>query len=67
VLVKPGDCLWLIAAQRLGPDVSPAEVAAAWPRWYASNERVIGADPSLIQPGELLQEPPDNTPQGDAR
>ena len=67
VLVKPGDCLWLIAAQRLGPDASPAEIAAAWPRWYATNERVIGADPSLVQPGELLQVPPDNAPQGDAR
>lgn len=67
VLVKPGDCLWLIAAQRLGPDASPAEIAAAWPRWYATNERVIGADPSQVRPGELLQVPPDNAPQGDAR
>ena len=67
VLVKPGDCLWLIAAQRLGPDASSAEIAAAWPRWYATNERMIGADPSLVQPGAVLQVPPDHAPQGDAR
>jgi hypothetical protein len=55
--VRPGDCLWLLAARRLGPDASPAEVAAAWPRWYARNRTVIGADPNLLTPGELLHPP----------
>jgi len=58
VRVEPGDSLWLIAARRLGPHPSEAQVAAAWPRWYAANQQVIGDDPSLIQPGELLHAPP---------
>ncbi len=61
VLVRPGDSLWLIAAQRLGPDCSEAEIADAWPRWYAANERAIGPDPSVIQPGQVLHAPPDLT------
>lgn len=62
VLVKPGDSLWLIAAQRLGPDASEAEIAYAWPRWYAANEPVIGPDPSVIRPGQVLHAPSDQTP-----
>ena len=61
VPVRPGDALWLIAARRLGPDASEAEIADAWPRWYAANERVIGADPSFIQPGQVLHPPSDQT------
>jgi hypothetical protein len=61
VLVRPGDSLWLIAAQRLGPDCSEAEIADAWPRWYAANERAIGPDPSVIQPGQVLHAPSDVT------
>lgn len=58
VRVRPGDSLWLIAAQRLGPDASAADVAAEWPRWYAANRAVIGDDPSLIEPGQVLHAPP---------
>ncbi|HEY3715792.1 MAG TPA: hypothetical protein VGL39_14800 [Jatrophihabitantaceae bacterium] len=58
VRVEPGDSLWLIAAQRLGANPSEAQIAAAWPRWYAANKPVIGDDPSLIQPGQLLHAPP---------
>ena len=58
VRVRPGDSLWLIAAHRLGPDASDADVAADWPRWYAANRAVIGDDPSLIEPGQVLQAPP---------
>jgi hypothetical protein len=66
VQVRPDDCLWLIAAQRLGPDASPSAVAAAWPQWYAANEQVIGPDPSLLQPGEVLHAPT-GTEQGETR
>ena len=55
VVVRPGDSLWAIAATRLGPQATPALVAATWPRWYAANRAVIGADPDLIRPGQLLQ------------
>jgi len=58
-LVRPGDCLWLIAAQRLGSQASAAEVASEWPRWYAANRQLIGADPDLIRPGQLLVAPSD--------
>ena len=63
VRVRPGDSVWLIAAQRLGANASDAQIAAEWPRWYADNRPVIGPDPSLIQPGQLLRAPaaPDTT------
>lgn len=57
VRVQPGDSLWLIAAHRLGSGAEPAEVAAAWPRWYAANRAVIGNDPDLVLPGQLLSPP----------
>jgi hypothetical protein len=57
VRVQPGDSLWLIAARRLGPNASDAQIAAAWPRWYAANTDVIGDDPSLIRSGEVLRAP----------
>jgi nucleoid-associated protein YgaU len=64
VVVRRGDTLWAIAARHLGPDASAAQVAAAWPRWYAANRRVIGADPDLLRPGQLLEPPID---RGDHR
>ena len=55
--VRPGDCLWLIAARRLGPHPTDAAVAASWPRWYAANRAVIGNDPDLVTPGQVLWAP----------
>lgn len=57
VRVRAGDSLWLIAARRLGLSADPSEVAAAWPRWYRANRAVIGDDPDLIMPGQLLTPP----------
>jgi nucleoid-associated protein YgaU len=57
VVVAPGDSLWRIAAAELGPDATPADVAAAWPRWYAANRAAIGDDPGLIVPGLVLRMP----------
>lgn len=57
VLVRPGDSLWDLAAARLGADGTLAQTAAAWPRWYAANRAVIGADPDLIKPGQRLTPP----------
>jgi len=57
VVVRAGDSLWSIAARHLGADASDAEVAAAWPHWYARNADVIGPDPSLILPGQTLRAP----------
>jgi hypothetical protein len=57
VVVVPGDCLWTIAARAIGPDATDAEIAAAWPRWYARNRAAIGADPDLLIPGTVLRPP----------
>lgn len=57
VVVRRGDSLWAVAARHLGPDASPAHVAAEWPRWYAANRHLIGDDPSRILPGQVLQAP----------
>jgi nucleoid-associated protein YgaU len=57
-VVRPGDTLWAIAARQLGPHATAAQIAAQWPRWYASDRSVIGDDPNLIRPGELLRAPP---------
>ena len=60
ITVRPGDCLWQIAAESLastGAAPTTAEIAAAWPRWYAANRSVIGDDPGLIHPGQRLTPP----------
>lgn len=57
VTVRPGDSLWAIAARDLGPGASGAEVATAWPRWWAANRPVVGADPDVIHPGQRLSAP----------
>jgi nucleoid-associated protein YgaU len=57
VVVVAGDCLWTIAARAIGPDATDAEIAATWPRWYAHNRGVVGADPDLLIPGTVLRPP----------
>ncbi|WP_315097585.1 LysM domain-containing protein [uncultured Cellulomonas sp.] len=57
VVVAPGDSLWGIAARHLPAGATDAEVAAAWPRWYEANATVIGADPDVILPGQVLTVP----------
>ena len=56
-LVQPGDSLWRIAARHLEPRASEAEIADLWPRWFAANRAVVGADPNLIKPGTELVDP----------
>lgn len=57
VVVQRGDTLWSIAARHLGPGASDAEIAKAWPAWFAENRDVVGDDPDLILPGQVLQAP----------
>jgi nucleoid-associated protein YgaU len=59
IVVRRGDTLWAVAARYLGSAVTAAEVAAAWPRWYAANRAVIGRDPDHIEPGMRLHPPRD--------
>jgi nucleoid-associated protein YgaU len=65
VTVRRGDSLWAIAARHLGPGASDAQVAHEWPRWYAANRDVVGADPDLLVPGLQLR-PPSSTPPAPA-
>lgn len=57
VVVHPGDSLWAIAARALPAHASDADVSRAWRRLYDRNRAVIGADPSLIRPGQRLELP----------
>ena len=57
VVVHRGDSLWSIAARHLGPQASDAEIAQAWPQWFDLNRDVIGDDPDLILPGQILRAP----------
>jgi nucleoid-associated protein YgaU len=56
-VVRPGECLWSIAADRLGPRATDAEIAAEWPRWYRANRALIGPDPGLLLVGQRLRAP----------
>ncbi|WP_420112614.1 LysM peptidoglycan-binding domain-containing protein [Pseudactinotalea sp.] len=55
--VTAGDSLWHIAADHLPESSTDADIAAAWPDWYADNHDVVGSDPDLIHPGQVLTVP----------
>ena len=57
VTVLAGDTLWDIAAFALGPEATDVDVALAWPRWYEANRSVIGQNPDVLLPGQILQPP----------
>jgi nucleoid-associated protein YgaU len=59
VTVETGDTLWSIAADRLPPDSTDSDIDNAWRAWYSANTQVIGDNPDLILPGQLLL-PPDS-------
>ncbi len=54
--VLPGDTLWDIASKVLQTD-DMREIARYWPRIHRENRDVIGADPNLIRPGQVLTLP----------
>jgi nucleoid-associated protein YgaU len=60
-VVVRGDCLWDIAADRLGRGRPSAptdgEVARAVHAWWSANVAVIGQDPDLLRPGQVLSPP----------
>lgn len=62
VVVVEGDCLWSIAAGRLGPDASNHAIDDAWRAIWARNRAVIGDNPNLIFPGVHLELPPIDQP-----
>lgn len=67
-VVLRGDCLWDIAAdwltrQRPGVPASDADVLAAVHAWWQTNAAVIGPDPDLLLPGQVLSAPPPDRPR----
>ncbi|MET7279422.1 hypothetical protein ABZS29_14400 [Kribbella sp. NPDC005582] len=63
VTVAPGDSLWELAKRELGAEATDEQIAARWPEWYAANRQVIGTDPNLILPGQVLRVPPTSKEQ----
>jgi hypothetical protein len=55
VIVRPGDTLWSIAARDLAPGATPGQVAGRCEAIYRHNHGVIGSDPDLIRPGQVLR------------
>jgi hypothetical protein len=60
-VVVRGDCLWHIAAAWLlahqGRPPTDAETATAVHAWWTANASVIGPDPDLLLPGQVLLPP----------
>ncbi len=57
--VREGETLWGITDDLLGPGRdNPEAIARCWPILHRANGPVIGADPDLIYPGQLLEVPP---------
>lgn len=61
--VRSGQSLWAISRSRLPPDASTDQTAALTQTLYRRNRAVIGGDPDLIHPGQVLAVPttPDET------
>ncbi|WP_265521998.1 LysM peptidoglycan-binding domain-containing protein [Oerskovia flava] len=57
VVVLRGDTLWSIARAALEPAAEEHEVAVEVRRWFEANRDVIGDDPDLILPGQILAPP----------
>ena len=58
--VRAGDTLWGLAAAELPADAPANVIAATWQQIYQQNRAVIGADPGLLLPGQLLVIAPPN-------
>ncbi|HKH78147.1 MAG TPA: LuxR C-terminal-related transcriptional regulator [Rubrobacteraceae bacterium] len=58
VVVRPGDSLWSISSDLLGPNASQRQIAEETGRIYALNRSLIGGDPNLIFVNQKLSLPP---------
>lgn len=57
VVVVRGDTLWDIARRDLPDDASAVDVLRAVTAWHDTNRDVIGDDPDVILPGQVLRAP----------
>jgi nucleoid-associated protein YgaU len=55
VVVRAGDSLWALAERDLGSPASDRRVGDRWHAIYRRNRGVIGPDPGLIHPGQVLK------------
>ncbi len=55
LVVRPGDTLWALAEQDLPAPATDRQVSARWRAVYRRNRGVIGPDPDLIRPGQVLK------------
>jgi resuscitation-promoting factor RpfA len=60
-VVRAGDALWGIAAEALATD-DPRRIARYWPAIHRANRSVIGSNPDLIRPGQILSLPEESGP-----
>ena len=61
-VVAKGECLWRIARSHLDAHGLPStgsDVSKMWRAIYAQNRDLIGEDPDLIRPGQVLTIPGD--------
>ncbi|MCU1532152.1 MAG: LysM peptidoglycan-binding protein [Arthrobacter sp.] len=58
LIVRAGDSLWSLSAAELGPFASDVDIAREWPRLYRANRAVIGENPDILFPGQVLRLPP---------
>lgn len=56
-VVRPGESLWSIAADRLPADASDLQITAAWQAVHRANRAVVGPDPDLVHPAQRLRLP----------
>ncbi len=61
VVVRRGDTLWSLAAASLGPSATAADISTTVRECHRLNAVVIGPDPDLILPGQLLRVPTRST------
>jgi nucleoid-associated protein YgaU len=55
VVVRRGDTLWAIAERDLPADAGAEEISERWHAVYRRNRGVVGPDPDLIRPGQVLK------------
>lgn len=59
VVVQAGDCLWALAREHTQVSATDHDIARLTSVWHATNREVIGPDPDVLHPGQVLRVPSD--------